>query len=132
MNTEIRNFISYQEPKKHILLFIKLNCGPTFSVHNPVGVKLLVRLRLGFSYLHEQKFRYNFMILWILYALADLWQIETLTARQPEPTSHCLLCCPNLFSFHSALLNDLDLIDYYFSVQWNRSGKCTLIQQFED
>ena len=31
-----------------------------FSIHDPVGVKLLTRLRLRFSHLNEHKFRHNF------------------------------------------------------------------------
>ena len=31
-----------------------------FSIHNPVGVKLLTRLRLQFSHLNEHKFRHGF------------------------------------------------------------------------
>ena len=31
-----------------------------FPVHNPVGVKLLTRLRLQLSHLNERKFRHGF------------------------------------------------------------------------
>ena len=31
-----------------------------FSIHNPVGVKLLTRLRLQLSHLNEHKFRHGF------------------------------------------------------------------------
>ena len=34
------------------------NC--TYKIHNPIGIKLLMRLRLGLSYLNEYKFRHNF------------------------------------------------------------------------
>ena len=32
-----------------------------FSIHNPVGVKLLTRLRLQLSHLNEHKFRHGFL-----------------------------------------------------------------------
>ena len=32
----------------------------THRIHNPVGIRLLTRLRLGLSHLNEQKFRNNF------------------------------------------------------------------------
>ena len=32
----------------------------TFNVHDPHGIKLLTRLRVGLSHLHEHKFRHNF------------------------------------------------------------------------
>ena len=33
---------------------------PLFSVYNPLGVKLLTRLRLDFSHLNKHKFRHGF------------------------------------------------------------------------
>ena len=58
--TEIRNSASHQQFRKSILSFIKPTCTTRFSIHHPVKVELLVRLRLGFSHLREHKFRYNF------------------------------------------------------------------------
>ena len=34
-----------------------------FLIHDPIGVKLLARLRLKFSHLNEDKFRHNFKVL---------------------------------------------------------------------
>ena len=31
-----------------------------YNIHDPVGIKYLTRLRLGFSHLNEHKFRHNF------------------------------------------------------------------------
>ena len=33
---------------------------PTFSIHNPLGLQLLTRLRLGLSHLNEHRFNHNF------------------------------------------------------------------------
>ena len=33
---------------------------PTFKIHNPLGLKLLTRLRLGLSHLNEHRFNDNF------------------------------------------------------------------------
>ena len=33
---------------------------PIYNVHNPVGLKLLTRLRLGLSHLNQHKFNHNF------------------------------------------------------------------------
>ena len=60
LSTEIRNSTSYQQFRKSLLSFIKPTCSSLFSIHHPVGVKLLVRLRLGFSHLREHRFRHNF------------------------------------------------------------------------
>ena len=40
--------------------FFSLKQKSLFTIHDPVGVKLLSRLRLKFSHLNEQKFRHNF------------------------------------------------------------------------
>ena len=37
-----------------------MNQRSLFSIHDPVGVKLLTRLRLQFGHLNDQKFRHNF------------------------------------------------------------------------
>ena len=49
-----------QKFRKLLLSFIKPSCSTPFSIHHHVGVKLLVRLRAGFSHLCEHKFRKNF------------------------------------------------------------------------
>ena len=33
---------------------------PVYNIHNPSGVKLLTRLRLGLSHLNEHRFNHNF------------------------------------------------------------------------
>ena len=40
--------------------FFSLNQRSLFLIHDPVGVKLLARLRLRFSHLNEHKFCHNF------------------------------------------------------------------------
>ena len=45
---------------KSMLNFFSLNQRSLFSIHDPVGVKLLTRLRLQFSHLNEPKLRHNF------------------------------------------------------------------------
>ena len=60
LSTETRNSTSCQELRKSLLSFIVPICSSLFSIHHHVGVKLLARLRLGFSHLREHKFRHNF------------------------------------------------------------------------
>ena len=102
LSTEIRNSISYQQFTKLLLSFIKPTCSSLFSIHHPVGVKLLVRLRLGFSHLREHKFRHNF---------PDTLNPLCSCSLEPETTSHYLLCCHNFSSARLAVMNDLNLID---------------------
>ena len=61
LSTKIHNSTSCQQFRKSFLSFIKSICCSLFFIHHPVGFKLLVRLRLGFSHLHENKFRHNFL-----------------------------------------------------------------------
>ena len=46
--------------KSKILKFIRPIANSTFGCHNPVGVKVLTRLRLGLSHLREHKFKHDF------------------------------------------------------------------------
>ena len=102
MSTEIRNSTTYQQFKKSFLSFTKPTCSSLFSIHHLVGVKLLVRLRPGFSHLHEHKFRHNFH---------DTLNPLCSCSLEPETTSHYLLYCHNFSFARSALVKDFNLID---------------------
>ena len=45
--------------KKRLLEFIRPKANSIFNIHNPMGIKYLTRLRLGFSHLKEHKFKPN-------------------------------------------------------------------------
>ena len=60
LDSFIRNSETFSLFKKRILDFIKQNPNHIFNIYNPVGVKYLTRLRIGFSHLKEHKFRHNF------------------------------------------------------------------------
>lgn len=60
LNPKTRNCESYASFRKSILNNIRPSENSLFNIHNPTGVKLLSRLRLGFSHLNEHKFRHNF------------------------------------------------------------------------
>ena len=47
--------------KKSILQFIRPTPNRTFNCHNPIGIKLIPRLRLGLCYLRDHKFKHNFL-----------------------------------------------------------------------
>ena len=55
----IRNAQSYVLFRKYLLSFIRPEANKGFDVHNTKGIKLLTRLRVGFSHLKERKFRDN-------------------------------------------------------------------------
>ena len=56
----IPNSESVSAFKKQILKFLRPSPNSTFNVHNHYGIKLLTRLRVGLSHLHEHKFRHSF------------------------------------------------------------------------
>ena len=43
-----------------MLNLIRTKCNDTYGIHNPTGLKLLTRLRLGLSHLNDHKFNHNF------------------------------------------------------------------------
>ena len=61
-NSQFNLLPTIQEIAISLLAFIafKPTCSSQFFIHHHVGVRLLVRLRLGFSHLREHKFRHNF------------------------------------------------------------------------
>ena len=55
-STNIRNSETLYIFKLKKLKFIRPTANSNFGCHNPIGVKLLTRLRLGRSHLRERKF----------------------------------------------------------------------------
>ena len=51
---------SYATFKESILRFIRPSENPIFNCQSLGGIKLITRLKLGFSHLREHKFRHNF------------------------------------------------------------------------
>ena len=60
LDRKIKNSESIEAFKKRILSFIRPSPNSTFNCHNPKGIELLSRLRLGLSHLREHKFKHNF------------------------------------------------------------------------
>ena len=56
----IRIADSFKVSKKRLLSFIRPRSNSIYNIHNPLGVKYLTRLRIGFSHLKEHKFRHDF------------------------------------------------------------------------
>ena len=75
---------------------------PVYNVHNPVGLKLLTRLRLGLSHLNQHKFNHNFQ---------DCLNPLCSCSLEIESVSHFFLHCHYYSNIHSTLLNELQSID---------------------
>ena len=60
LDSEIRNAETYASFQKMLLNFTRPIGNNTYKIYDSVGMKLLTRLRLGFSHLPEHIFRHNF------------------------------------------------------------------------
>ena len=69
-----------------------------FECHNPKGIKLLSRIRLGLSHLREPKFKHSFQ---------DTLNPICICGKDIETPCHYLLACPNYDVERSTLLNNL-------------------------
>ena len=98
----MRSSESFALFKKSILQFIRPTPNRTFSCHNPVGTKLITRLRLGLSHLREHKFKHNF---------PDCLNPICCCGKDIETTVHYLLHCPIFSDERSIFLNSIQSID---------------------
>ena len=60
LDPSLGNSSSYNVFKNSILKFIRSSPNKIFQCHNPKGIKLVTRLRLGLSHLREHKFKHSF------------------------------------------------------------------------
>ena len=102
LKSNIREIKSYCLFRKSLLTSIKPLANSIYNVHDSVGIKLLTRLRLGFSHLNEHKFRHNFR---------DTLNPLCSCMNEPETTSHFLLRCCNFVNSRNILMNDISYID---------------------
>ena len=84
LDSNIRNSESLALFKKRILAFIRPFANSTFQYHNPKGLKLFTRLRLGLSHFRFHKFKHSFQD-----TLNPIWKCGAV-----ETTVHHLLHCP--------------------------------------
>ena len=88
--------------REKLLTFTRPLENDTCGIHDLLGVRLLNRLRLGFSHLREHKFRHNF---------ADTLNPLCSCSLETEDTEHYFLRCQNNLSFRTTLMNDLNNIN---------------------
>ena len=89
-----------------LLKFITSAQRKTYNINDSVGVKLLTRLRLGFSHFHEDKFRHGFR---------DILNPLIHCSIEAETTAHYFLRCHFYDGNRSALINELNETDSSFS-----------------
>ena len=88
--------------KKRILKFIRPLPNSTFNIHNPLGIKYLTRIRVGFSHLKEHKFRHNFQ---------DSVDMMCSCGSAVETTKHFFLYCANFIFQRQTLFDKINLLD---------------------
>ena len=76
--------------EKKLLNFIRPYANSVFDIHNLLGIKLLIRLRLSLSHLHEHKFKHCFL---------DTSNPLCECGKDIESTMHFFLHCTNLILF---------------------------------
>ena len=60
LDQEIRRTDSYVDFQNKLFSFIKPTNNKTLSIYDPLGIKLLNRLRADFSHPNKHKFKHNF------------------------------------------------------------------------
>ena len=91
-----------------LLIFIRPIGNSTCKIYDPLGIKLLTRLRLGFSHLFEHKFRHKF---------ADLPSLLCSCSLETESTRRFFLHYQNYTTLRTVLITDLkDINDVIMSL----------------
>ena len=102
IDSSLREAKSIKHLKSMFKEFFNLKQRSLFALHDPLGVKLLSRLRLKFSHLHKHKFRHNFK---------DTPSPICGCCSKTERTDHFFLRCPFFTEIRKKLLNSLFKID---------------------
>ena len=102
LDLNIRKSESLSIFKKTLLYFIRPSGSTVFNCHNPKGVKLLTRLRLGLSHLREHKFKHRFQ---------DSLNPICSCGNDIETSADYLLHCPNFSNERTTFLNIIGSIN---------------------
>ena len=98
LDSNIRNSETLNIFKSKILKFIRPTADSIFGCHNPIGVTLLTRPRLGLSRLRKHKFKHSFQ---------DTLNPLCSCGKEVETTFHFLLSCPNYSDERLTLLSKI-------------------------
>ena len=85
-----------------MLNLIRPKCNEAYGVHNPTGLKLLTRLRLGLSHLINHKFNHNFR---------DCINPLCSFSLSVENNVHFFLYCHHFSLQKQTLMNNIKSID---------------------
>ena len=102
LDLSIRKSSSLNIFKSRLLGFVRPLENSVFTCHNPIWIKCLARIRLGFNHLRYNKFKYGF-----LDAIDPLCSCST----GIENTVHYFLHCPNFSFARNTFLNEIAIVD---------------------
>ena len=103
LDTSICQAPSYSVFRKALLDFIRPTANSTFGTNDVSGLRLLTRLRVGFSHLREHKFKYNFQ---------DTLNPSCPCSLEAEDTYHFFMRCRNFSNQQNVLFDDLNSINW--------------------
>ena len=103
LDWEIKNSECIETFKKRILSLIRPSSNSTVNCHDPKGIKLLSRLRLGSNHLREHKLKHSFQDSPNRFCNCEKGEVET--------SSHYLLLCSNYSEEQFVVLNTLKNTD---------------------
>ena len=102
LDPNLRNSKSISVFKEKILNFIRPSPNSFFDCHNPKGVKLITRLRLGLSHLREHKLKHSFQD-----TINPLCKCD----QDIESSNHFFLHCPFFINERCTLLSTICSLD---------------------
>ena len=103
---KLRNKNCIFKIKKYLIKFIKVKENTTFSISDPLGLKLLTRRWLNFSHLNQHKFRYGFR---------DTANVLCFSGAGIEAIDHYFLRCQNFAFVWLNFLNSIFELNVEFS-----------------
>ena len=98
LDPELRASTSISIFKKGLLKFIRPKPQPVYNIIDPIGLKLLTRLRVNLSHLREHKFRHNFQ---------DTLNPLCSCSLEIETTKHYLLHCSIYLGWRKTLFDNV-------------------------
>ena len=106
LDVTIRNSESISVFKSRLLSFIGPVPSNVYNIFDPTGLKLLTRLRSGFSHLYEHRFRHNFQ---------DCMNPLCSCSLGIENTLYYLLHCHNFSQNRIAIMNSVKSVSENFN-----------------
>ena len=97
VDLQIRN-LSYTAFRKHFIYEFGPILNSVFNIHNPIGLKLLTRLRLGLSHLNDHSFTHKFQ---------KCTNPKCICSSENESTTHFFLHCHFYIPIRATLFDKL-------------------------